>query len=101
MHLLVKAASSLRQCANSMAKKLTETWLTLTPKSTDLLRLSQLLTPTTRIPLAKKIVDDMTKFLAALSADTTIDSKVLQLGNVTIAELVVQIATAYEILLPL
>ena len=63
----------------------------------DVLHLSQLLAPTTRIPLDKKIGDDMARFLAAVGADTTIDPKALQLGNVAVAELVTRIAKAYEI----
>ena len=66
----------------------------------DVLRLSQLLSPATRIPLATKIKDDMTQFLIAIAADTLINPKLLQLGNVTIAELVARIALAYEIDLP-
>ncbi len=67
----------------------------------DVLRLSQLLAPTTRIPLDKKIRDDMARFLTAAAADTTIDTKALQLGNVPLDELVARIAQAYEIELPL
>lgn len=66
----------------------------------DVLRLSQLLGPATRIPIDKKIGDDMARFLAAVGADTTIDPKALQLGNVAVAELVARIAKAYEIELP-
>lgn len=66
----------------------------------DVLRLSQLLAPATRIPLDKKIGDDMARFLATVSADTTIDLKALQLGNVTVAELVARIAMAFEVELP-
>lgn len=66
----------------------------------DVLRLSQLLAPATRIPLDKKISDDMTRFLTAIGSDNSIDPKALQLGNVTIAELVARIAQAYEIDLP-
>jgi hypothetical protein len=66
----------------------------------DVLRLSQLLAPATRIPLDKKINGDMTRFLVAVAADTSIDPKALQLGNVAVAELVARIAQAYEIELP-
>lgn len=66
----------------------------------DVLRLSQLLAPATRIPLDKTISDDMTRFLTAIGSDNSIDPKALQLGNVTIAELVARIAQAYEIDLP-
>ena len=63
----------------------------------DVLRLSQLLAPTTRIALNKKIGDDMARFLAAVGADTTIDPKALQLGNITVADLLARIALAYAI----
>lgn len=66
----------------------------------DVLRLSQLLAPATRIAIDRKIGDDMTRFLVAIAADTSIDPKVLQLGNVSVAELVARIAQAYEIELP-
>ena len=66
----------------------------------DVLRLSQLLAPATRIALDRKIGDDMTRFLVALAADNSIDPKTLQLGKVSVAELVVRIARAYEIELP-
>jgi len=66
----------------------------------DVLRLSQLLAPTTRIPVDKKIGADMTRFLAAVAADTSIDPKALQLGKVAVAELVARIAQAYELEMP-
>ena len=66
----------------------------------DVLRLSQLLAPTTRIGVDKKISDDMARFLVAVSADPSIDPRALQLGNVSVAELVDRIAQAYDIQLP-
>lgn len=66
----------------------------------DVLRLSQLLGPATRIPIDTKIGADMTRFLVAVAADTSIDPKTLQLGNVAVAELVARIAQAYEVELP-
>ena len=63
----------------------------------DVLRLSQLLAPATRIPLAAKIGDDMARFLTAMASDNSIDPKALQLGNVTVAELVARIAQAYQL----
>lgn len=66
----------------------------------DVLRLSQLLAPATRISLDKKISDAMARFLVAVGRDTAIDPKALQLGNVTVAELVARIARAFEIELP-
>lgn len=66
----------------------------------DVLRLSQLLAPATRIPLSKKISADMVQFLNMVASDTSVDPKALQLGNVTVSELVARIAKAYEIDLP-
>jgi hypothetical protein len=63
----------------------------------DVLRLSQLLAPATRIRLAQKVAADMTQFLAAVASDTSIDPKALQLGNVTVTDLVARIAQAYEL----
>ncbi|WP_291123446.1 hypothetical protein [Hydrogenophaga sp.] len=61
----------------------------------DVLRLSQLLAPTTRIQLDPKIGSDLARFLAEVVADTSIDPQVLQLGKVSVAELVARIARAY------
>lgn len=66
----------------------------------DVLRLSQLLAPATRIAIDQKIGADLKRFLVTVAADTSINPKTLQLGNVTVAELVVRIAQAYEIELP-
>ena len=66
----------------------------------DVLRLSQLLAPATRISINTKIGADMTRFLLAVAGDTSIDPKALQLGNVAVTELVARIAQAYEIELP-
>lgn len=66
----------------------------------DVLRLSQLLAPATRIPLDKKISEDMTQFLTMVVSDTSIEPKALQLGNVSVSELVARIAQAYELGLP-
>lgn len=63
----------------------------------DVLRLSQLLAPATRIPLDGKIGNDMRRFLTAIATDTSIDPKALQLGDVTVTELVARIAQAYEL----
>lgn len=67
----------------------------------DVLRLSQLLAPATRIALDKKIADDLTRFLVAVAADTSIDPKMLQFGHVPVAELVARIAQAYAIEWPI
>ena len=63
----------------------------------DVLRLSQLLTPATRVSVDKKIGDDIARFLVDIAADTSIDPKALQLGNVTVSDLVGRIAQAYGI----
>ncbi len=42
----------------------------------------------------------MTRFLAAVASETSIEPKALQLGNVTVADLVARIAQAYELDLP-
>jgi hypothetical protein len=62
---------------------------------------AQLLSPAARIPLDEKIGHDMTRFLAAVAADYSIDPKALQLGTVTVAELVARIARAYGTVLTL
>lgn len=66
----------------------------------DVLRLSQLLTPATRIPLAPQIGADMARFLAAVLTDTAIDPQALQLGKIGVAELVARIAQAYGVEAP-
>lgn len=58
-------------------------------------RLSQLLAPELRIPLAARIGDDLTRFLDGIAADRSIDPKSLKLNN-TVAEIVQRIAQAYE-----
>ncbi len=63
----------------------------------DALRLSQLLAPATRITIGGKIADDMTRFLGLVAVDSAIDPKALQLGSVTVTELVKRIAQAYAI----
>lgn len=63
----------------------------------DVLRLAQLLAPATRIPLAKKIAKDMSRFLTILASNTSVDPKSLQLGNVTVADIAQRIAQAYEL----
>ncbi len=61
----------------------------------DVLRLTQLLAPTTRIAVHPKIGADMARFIDAVAADQSIDPKALQLGNVTVADLVARMAQAY------
>jgi hypothetical protein len=66
----------------------------------DVLRLSQLLSPASRIPLGEQIAADMSRFLVAVAADTSVDPKALQLGHVSVAEVVARIAQAYGLELP-
>ena len=66
----------------------------------DVLRLSQLLTPNTRIPLDPRIGSDLARFLAEIATDTSIDPQALQLGKISVAELVERIAQAYGLEAP-
>jgi hypothetical protein len=61
----------------------------------DVLRLSQLLAPATRIELDEKIAGDMRRFLATAAADTSLDPKALGLGRATLTDLLSRIAQAY------
>jgi len=63
----------------------------------DVMRLTQLLASTTRIPLTAKIAEDMSRFLTALASNTSVDPKTLQIGNVTVTDIVLRIAQAYEL----
>ncbi|MDO9224459.1 MAG: hypothetical protein Q8M09_16165 [Pseudomonadota bacterium] len=58
----------------------------------DVLRLSQLLAPATRIPLVAKIAEDMSRFLSALEMESSVDPKALLLGNVGVANIAKRIA---------
>lgn len=61
----------------------------------DVLRLSQLLAPATRIALDAKIADDMRRFLDAAAADASLDPKALGIGRATLADLLGRVAQAY------
>lgn len=61
----------------------------------DILRLSQLLTASKRIPLNARIAADMRRFIAAASADTSLDPKTLGLGQAAPGDLLRRIARAY------
>ncbi len=61
----------------------------------DVLRLSQLLAPATRIHLDARLADDMRKFLDAASADDSLDPKALGLGRMSLADVLERIARAY------
>lgn len=62
----------------------------------DVMRLSQLLAPEIRIPVATRIAEDLNRFLDGIEADRSIDPKSIKLNN-TIAEIVERIAQAYEL----
>ena len=62
----------------------------------DVLRLSQLLVPDVRIPLAARIGDDLNRFLDGIVADRSIDPKSLKL-NSTVTEIVQRIAHTFEL----
>lgn len=62
----------------------------------DAMRLSQLLAPEIRIPLAARIGGDPTRFLDGITADRSIDPKSLKLNN-TVAEIVQRIAQTYAL----
>lgn len=62
----------------------------------DVIRLSQLLAPESRFPIAARIADDLNRFLDGVTADRSLDPKSLKLNN-TIAEIVQRIAQAYDL----
>jgi len=62
----------------------------------DVLRLSQLLAPDVRIPVAGRIAEDLNRFLDGIEADRSIDPKSVKINN-SIAEIVERIALAYEL----
>lgn len=63
----------------------------------DILQLSQLLAPATRIPLETKIADDLRRFLAAVRGDDSLNPKALGLGRAPLADFLNRIARAYEL----
>lgn len=60
----------------------------------DAVRLSQLLTPESRIVLETKIANDLNQFLSGVAADGTYDPKPLQIPG-TVTEILGRIARAY------
>jgi hypothetical protein len=62
----------------------------------DVMRLSQLLAPEIRIPVAARIAEDLNRFLDGIEADRSIDPKSIKLNN-TVAEIAGRIAQAYEL----
>ncbi|MBL8506350.1 MAG: hypothetical protein JNJ51_08335 [Methylobacillus glycogenes] len=61
----------------------------------DILRVSQLFTAATSIPLADSIKEDMRRFLRVVAADISIDPQALNLGSVSLNEILERIAHAY------
>lgn len=62
----------------------------------DVLRLSQLLAPDIRIPVAARIAQDLNRFLDGIESDRSIDPKSIKI-NSSVAEIVERIAEAYEL----
>jgi hypothetical protein len=62
----------------------------------DVIRLSQLLTPDLRVPLAAKIADDLNRFLDGLAADRSFDPQSLKIAG-TIEVIIERIALAYDL----
>lgn len=60
----------------------------------DVLRLSQLLAPDTRIPVAGRIAQDLNQFLDAIQVDRSIDPKSLKISG-SVGEIAERIALAY------
>ena len=61
----------------------------------DILRLSQLLSPTVRIELSEYIARDMKRFIKEATLDSTLDPKTLGLGKITVTGILSRIALAY------
>ena len=62
----------------------------------DIIRLSQLLAPDTRIPLAAKIAADLKRFLDQLAADGSYDPKSIRI-DLKITEVLDRVRRAYEL----
>ena len=60
----------------------------------DIIRLSQLLSPESRIPAQGKIGQDLSRFLLELTADATYTTKALGIDT-PLAEVVARISRAY------
>ena len=60
----------------------------------DILRLSQLLAPDSRVEIAPKIADQLSRFLDAIATDTSIDPRSIGIKNTT-AEISSRIAVTY------
>ena len=64
-----------------------------------MLRLSQLLAPDTRLPVAEKIAQDLNRFLDAIETDRSIDPKSLNI-NSSVGKIAERIAQAYGLSRP-
>ena len=62
----------------------------------DVLRLSQLLAPDSRIAVAARIAEDLDRFLAGIQSDRSIDPKSLRLSG-SVAKIAERIARAYNL----
>ena len=69
---------------------------TIRKHANDVLRLSQLLAPDIRIPLAAKIARDLSRFLDGIVLDHSIDPKAIKINN-SVVEIVDRIRRAYEL----
>ncbi len=68
----------------------------------DVLRLSQLLSASSSISLVERIQSDMTRFLAALQSDTSIDLKAIGIGGrATVPDIMERLARAYNLAIPI
>jgi hypothetical protein len=65
----------------------------------DAVRLSQLLTPDSRVALATTVANDLSQFLERIAVDGTYDPKSLQI-TATTNEILARIARAYGLKVP-
>lgn len=63
----------------------------------DILRLSQLLSPVTRITLPEEIAADMRRFINAALDDATLDAHAIGIRHIGTADLIKRIASAYQL----
>ncbi len=66
----------------------------------DVLRLSGMLTPQTRIEVSQKIANDMGRFVNEANADSTLNPKAIGLGNLTVTEIMERISLSYSLEAP-
>jgi hypothetical protein len=72
---------ALRDTANVRTRVRRSTPKNIRKHAKDVLRLSQLLAPDTRIPVAGRIAQDLNPFLDAIQADRSIDPKSLKINS--------------------